>query len=76
MDPGPYSLKSLVAMDQARSREAWNHTTTLCHYMHRLHARGRFPIETVNPHYRRPRGRPIDATAIQILIESWGAKPA
>lgn len=57
IDPGPFTLRELIAMAEARSQQAWAHTSSILALIANLH---RDPKRTraykpgdFNPHMRR-----------------------
>lgn len=70
IDPGPFTLRQLVVMNEARSRQAWNHTSAILAMLANVHrdakkTRAYRPAE-FHPH--RPQETPtITKVGINVL---------
>ena len=76
LDPGPFTLRELLVMGEARSQQAWGHTSALLAMLANVHrdAKKTRPYKPAdfNPHLRQPmtsRSPKVGIQALKVFVD-------
>jgi hypothetical protein len=66
IDPGPWTLRELVAMDEARDIDRWNHTSMLCALVANVHRNKKKRSKPFAPSDFHPLAKPKEKPVVGI----------
>ncbi|MEX2188444.1 MAG: hypothetical protein WD875_16670 [Pirellulales bacterium] len=66
IDPGPWTLRDLLAMDVARQTDRWNHTAMTCALMANIHRDKKKRSKPFTPSDFHPFAKPVENIVVGI----------